>query len=80
MLELRVVRKKKAAPVFDGSGQTIKTNVYPDGGTRVETYYQDGSLQFEVKLTGVISNGAAAPGEDPKWGELVAPQVCFSKR
>ena len=22
-------------------------------------FYQDGSLQFEVKLTGVISNGAA---------------------
>jgi primary-amine oxidase len=38
-------------------------------------FYQDGGLQFEVKLTGVISNGAALPGEQPKWGELVAPQV-----
>jgi Cu2+-containing amine oxidase len=38
-------------------------------------FYQDGSLQFEVKLTGVISNGAAEPGEQPKWGEMVAPQV-----
>ena len=29
----------------DGSGQTFKTTVYPDGGTRVETFFQDGSLQ-----------------------------------
>jgi RHS repeat-associated protein len=25
-------------------GQTIITNTYPDGGTRIETYHQDGSL------------------------------------
>ena len=25
--------------------------------------YQDGTIQFEVKLTGIISNGAVAPGE-----------------
>ncbi len=37
--------------------------------------YQDGTIQFEVKLTGVISNGAVLPGEEPKWGTLVAPQV-----
>lgn len=30
---------------------------------------------MEVKLTGVISNGATLPGEEPKWGALVAPQV-----
>jgi len=30
---------------FDGSGQTVRTTVYPDLGTRVETYYQDGSLK-----------------------------------
>ena len=29
---------------FDGSGQTVKTTTHPDGGTRVETYYQDGTL------------------------------------
>ncbi|HEY5910946.1 MAG TPA: RHS repeat-associated core domain-containing protein [Verrucomicrobiae bacterium] len=33
----------------DGNGQTVKTITYPDGGTRIETYYQDGSLQ---KVTG----------------------------
>ncbi len=38
-------------------------------------FYQDGALELEVKLTGVISNGATLPGEDPKWGTLVAPQV-----
>jgi primary-amine oxidase len=38
-------------------------------------FYQDGTLQLEVKLTGVISNGATLPGEDPQWGALVAPQV-----
>src|SRR5438270_325138 len=38
-------------------------------------FYQDGALDLEVKLTGVISNGATLPGEEPKWGTLVAPQV-----
>jgi primary-amine oxidase len=38
-------------------------------------FYQDGTIQLEVKLTGIISNGAVMPGETPPWGELVAPQV-----
>ena len=38
-------------------------------------FYQDGTLEYQVKMTGVISNGAALPGERPKWGALVAPQV-----
>src|SRR5262245_24399756 len=39
-------------------------------------FYQDGTIQLEVKMTGVISNGAVAPGEAaPPWGVLVAPQV-----
>jgi primary-amine oxidase len=38
-------------------------------------FYQDGTIQLEVKLTGIISNGAVMPGEQPRWGELVAPQV-----
>jgi primary-amine oxidase len=36
-------------------------------------FYQDGSIQFEVKLTGIISTGAIAPGETPAHGQLVAP-------
>lgn len=35
--------------------------------------YQDGSLQFEVKLTGIIAPAAIAPGEQPVSGALVAP-------
>ena len=35
--------------------------------------YQDGSLEYQVKLTGVISTGAVPPGEVPAHGTLVAP-------
>jgi primary-amine oxidase len=37
--------------------------------------YQDGTISFEVKLTGVLSTGAVAPGERPRHGVLVAPQL-----
>jgi primary-amine oxidase len=37
--------------------------------------YQDGNIQFEIKLTGILSLGAFHPGEKPKYGALVAPQV-----
>jgi primary-amine oxidase len=35
--------------------------------------YTDGTIEYEVKLTGVISTGAVAPGEEPAHGTLVAP-------
>jgi primary-amine oxidase len=35
--------------------------------------YQDGTMAFEVKLTGVLSTGAVAPGVRPGHGTLVAP-------
>jgi primary-amine oxidase len=38
-------------------------------------FYLDGTIQCEVKLTGVISNGAESPGAKPRWGEMVAPGV-----
>jgi primary-amine oxidase len=38
-------------------------------------FYLDGTIQLEVKLTGIVSNGAVATGETPRWGELVAPGV-----
>ena len=38
-------------------------------------FYQDGNIQFEVKLTGILSLGAVHPGEKPKYGTLVAPQL-----
>ncbi|MEO9030192.1 MAG: primary-amine oxidase, partial [Ktedonobacteraceae bacterium] len=37
--------------------------------------YQDGTIEFESKLTGILSSGAIQPGETPKYGQLVAPQV-----
>ena len=38
-------------------------------------FYQDGTIQYEVKLTGMVSTGAVMPGEVPKYGTLVAPQL-----
>ncbi len=37
--------------------------------------YQDGTIQFEVKLTGILSLGALPPGKTSPYGALVAPQV-----
>jgi primary-amine oxidase len=37
--------------------------------------YQDGAIEYEIKLTGVISNGAVNPGEAPEHGVIVAPGV-----
>jgi primary-amine oxidase len=37
--------------------------------------YQDGNIQFEIKLTGILSMGALAPDEAPRYGSLVAPQL-----
>ena len=37
--------------------------------------YQDGNIQFEIKLTGILSLGALQPGEKPKYGTLIAPQL-----
>jgi primary-amine oxidase len=37
--------------------------------------YQDGTIQFEVKLTGILSLGALRPGETSPYGALVAPQL-----
>jgi len=38
-------------------------------------FYQDGNIQFEVKLTGIMNTGAFPPGEKPEYGQLVAPQL-----
>jgi len=35
--------------------------------------YQDGTIEHEVKLTGIVSTGAVPPGEVPQHGSLVAP-------
>lgn len=37
--------------------------------------YQDGTIQCEVKLTGIMHTTTSAPGEKPEFGNLVAPQL-----
>jgi primary-amine oxidase len=37
--------------------------------------YQDGTIQFEIKLTGILSLAAVHHGELPRHGNLVAPQL-----
>jgi primary-amine oxidase len=36
-------------------------------------FYQDGTIQYEIKLTGILLVGALA--DQPKYGTLVAPEV-----
>lgn len=38
-------------------------------------FYQDGNIQFEIKLTGILSLGAVHEGEHPKWGTMIAPML-----
>jgi len=35
--------------------------------------YQDGTIELQLKLTGVVSTGAVAPGVQPEHGVVVAP-------
>ncbi|WP_462411725.1 primary-amine oxidase [Neobacillus sp. Marseille-QA0830] len=39
------------------------------------SFYQDGTIECEVKLTGILNVGALDEGEKPKYGTEVAPQV-----
>ena len=36
-------------------------------------FYQDGNIQFEIKLTGILSLGAVHEGEKPIHGAMIAP-------
>ena len=38
-------------------------------------FYQDGNIEFQVKLTGIVNNMALEPGEVPKYGSVIAPQL-----
>lgn len=38
-------------------------------------FYQDGTIQMEIKLTGIVNTAAVPAGETPKYGTLVAPQL-----
>jgi primary-amine oxidase len=37
--------------------------------------YQDGNIQFEIKLTGILSLGALPPGVKSPYGAVIAPQL-----
>lgn len=39
------------------------------------SFYPDGTIECEVKLTGILNVGALDEGEKPKYGTEVAPQV-----
>jgi primary-amine oxidase len=36
-------------------------------------FYQDGTIELQLKLTGIVSTGAVAPGVQPAHGTLIAP-------
>ena len=38
-------------------------------------FYLDGTIQLEVKLTGIMSTMAIGPGENPRFATVVAPQL-----
>ncbi|WP_088893045.1 primary-amine oxidase [Leptolyngbya ohadii] len=38
-------------------------------------FYQDGTIQYEVKLTGMMTTGAVMPGEKPAYGTELTPQL-----
>ena len=38
-------------------------------------FYQDGTVQMEIKLTGIINTAGIPEGEVPKYGTIVAPQL-----
>jgi primary-amine oxidase len=38
-------------------------------------FYQDGTIEHEIKATGIMQTQAVRPGESPQYGTLVAPQL-----
>lgn len=38
-------------------------------------FYQDGSIEFEAKLNGIMQTGALRPGESPRFGTKIAPDL-----
>jgi primary-amine oxidase len=38
-------------------------------------FYLDGTIGFEVKLTGILSTMGLAPGEEPRYASVIAPQL-----
>ncbi|HLV87908.1 MAG TPA: primary-amine oxidase [Candidatus Sulfotelmatobacter sp.] len=36
-------------------------------------FYQDGNIEFQIKLTGILSLGTVREGENPPFGTMIAP-------
>jgi primary-amine oxidase len=36
-------------------------------------FYQDGNIEFQIKLTGILSLGTVRQGENPPFGTMIAP-------
>ena len=43
-------------------------------------FYQDGTIQLEVKLTGIIQTAAVTPGSPYRWGGMVAEGLAAPQR
>ncbi|CAA9439531.1 MAG: Monoamine oxidase [uncultured Rubrobacteraceae bacterium] len=41
-------------------------------------FYQDGTIEFEVKLTGIVSTAYASPEESPKYGQLLNKEGLYA--
>ena len=40
--------------------------------------YQDGNVQFEIKMTGILSLAALPEGEKRPYGTVIAPSLCVT--
>lgn len=38
-------------------------------------FYMDGTIEYQVKMSGIVNTAALPPGETSKYGTLVAPQL-----
>ncbi|KAG7023102.1 maoI [Cucurbita argyrosperma subsp. argyrosperma] len=62
----------QSIPFFWLYSMLLKTMKYRIG-KRPAHNYQDGKIEAEVKLTGILSLGALQPGEYRKYGTMIAP-------
>ena len=40
-------------------------------------FYQDGTIEHDIRLTGILSTAAVAPGERPPFGQLLNPEGLY---
>jgi primary-amine oxidase len=60
------------------SRRLVISNIATVGNYEYGVYwylYQDGSIELDVKLTGILNTAALLPGETTKFGTLIAPRL-----